>query len=100
MGTSDRYAANASFNAFNAKSQLSVLGGANNVNRLGFTSSDPAGGTGGTGAPAAGAPSTRRNGGGARRCNTESWNGGINYAIPGARSCWSAAIILLPIPPR
>lgn len=80
-GTSDRYVANASFNAFNNKSQLSVLGGANNVNRLGFTSGDMIGNMGGMAAPQSGG-STRRNaagGGGAPDGNTESWNAGLNY---------------------
>jgi hypothetical protein len=88
-GTSDRYATNASFNAFNNKSQLSVLGGANNVNKLGFSSNDLIGGMGGMAAPAA-VSAPRRNangGGGAPDGNTESWNAGVNY-----RDTWASKL--------
>ena len=80
-GTSDRYMANAAVNSFNVKSQLSVLGGANNVNRLGFTSGDLISGMGGMDAQQ-GSGAARRNAGGAGGApdgNTESWNAGINY---------------------
>ncbi|HSC36520.1 MAG TPA: outer membrane beta-barrel protein, partial [Chitinophagaceae bacterium] len=88
-GTSDRYATNASFNAFNNKSQLSVLGGANNVNRLGFSSNDLIGGMGGMATPAA-VSAPRRNangGGGAPDGNTESWYAGVNY-----RDTWASKL--------
>lgn len=39
-GTSDRYTGNGSINMFNEDRQLSLLGGANNINRLGFTQND------------------------------------------------------------
>ncbi|MBS1565113.1 MAG: carboxypeptidase regulatory-like domain-containing protein, partial [Bacteroidetes bacterium] len=80
-GTSDRYMSNASFNAFNNQSQLSVLGGANNVNRLGFASPDMGSGMSGAGAqqPQGAARRNAGGGGGAPDGNTESWNAGVNY---------------------
>ncbi|HEY4148942.1 MAG TPA: outer membrane beta-barrel protein [Chitinophagaceae bacterium] len=85
-GTSDRYAANVSANSFNNKSQVSILGGANNVNRLGFTSSDAAGGAGAAGgAPAAAGPTLRA---AAPDGNTQSWNAGINY-----RDIWTPKLL-------
>jgi len=82
MGSSDRYTANGSINMFNENTQLSVLGGANNVNRMGFTQRDldqslggnnnnrNGGRRGGAASPGGGA-----NGDG----NTESWSAGINF---------------------
>jgi hypothetical protein len=77
IGTSDRYDASGSFNAFNNSQQVSVLGGANNINRLGFTSNDLVSSMGGMGGG-------RRAGGGgnapaAANGNTKSWNAGINF---------------------
>ncbi|HSK12450.1 MAG TPA: outer membrane beta-barrel protein, partial [Phnomibacter sp.] len=40
LGSSDRYTGNGSVNMFNESRQISVLGGANNINRLGFTQRD------------------------------------------------------------
>jgi uncharacterized membrane protein YgcG len=103
-GSSDRYMGNAFINVFNNKTQISVLGGANNVNRLGFSSSDlignmggmggiTGGGGGGGGARGGGG----RGGGGGNRGgggitgapngNTSSWNTGINY-----RDQWSPKV--------
>lgn len=71
VGTSDRYDASGSFNTFNNRQQVSVLGSANNINKLGFTSASQGGGRrgggGGSNSPAA------ANG------NTKSWSAGINY---------------------
>lgn len=90
-GSSDRYTANLAANAFNNKSQVSVLGGINNVNRLGFSSNDiisTMGGMGGiSGGGGGGARGGNRGGGGrggngltgTPNGNTESWNLGINY---------------------
>ncbi|MCW3089360.1 MAG: TonB-dependent receptor [Ferruginibacter sp.] len=90
-GSSDRYSANLSANLFNNTRQLSVLGGLNNVNRLGFSSSDIISSMGGMGGMSAGGGGNRGGGnrGGGNRGggavndapngNTESWNGGINY---------------------
>ncbi|MEP7142728.1 MAG: outer membrane beta-barrel protein [Ferruginibacter sp.] len=102
-GSSDRYIANISANAFNDKRQLTVLGGLNNVNKLGFTSNDIISNMGGMSGIAGGGGGTRGgggtnrgggnganggNGGGGGNAgnvssspngNTESWNTGINY---------------------
>jgi len=84
-GTSDRYEGSASVNMFNNSRQLSVLGGANNINRLGFTSNDlissmggmgnvnGGGGRGGRGGRGGGGGGTSNNG------NTKSWSAGVNY---------------------
>ncbi|HUP12534.1 MAG TPA: carboxypeptidase regulatory-like domain-containing protein, partial [Niastella sp.] len=40
LGSSERYEASASLNAFNNQRQVSILGGANNINKLGFTNND------------------------------------------------------------
>jgi uncharacterized membrane protein YgcG len=98
-GTSDRYVGNASFNIFNNKTQISVVGGANNVNRLGFTSNDlignmggmagitGGGGGGGRGGGGRGGGGGRSGASGAPNGNTASWNGGINY-----RDQWSPKV--------
>jgi len=91
-GTSDRYTANISANSFNSKRQLTVLGGLNNVNKLGFTSNDIISNMGGMGGISGGGGGNRgggnRGGGagssnsgvnGSPNGNTESWNAGINY---------------------
>ncbi len=79
MGGSDRYTANASLNTFNDKTQISVLGGANNVNKSGFTQNDleqslnnSNRGRNNTGGRSTG---SGNNGGG----NTNTWNAGVNY---------------------
>ena len=92
MGTSDRYTGNVSVNSFNNNRQLSVLGGLNNVNKLGFSSSDIISGMGGmtgmsgsNGGSRGGGnrASVASNGGGgtngAPNGNTKSWNVGVNY---------------------
>ena len=107
-GSSDRYMGNASINVFDNKTQISVLGGANNVNRLGFSSSDlistiggmggiAAGGFGGGGGGGRGGGGRGGGGGGNRgggggingapNGNTASWNTGINY-----RDQWSPKV--------
>jgi hypothetical protein len=104
IGSSDRYEASASMNMFRDKTQVSVLGGDNNINRLGFTSNDIISNMGGMGGLQAGGRGGGggggRNGGGGNRGgggfnmnsggatsndgNTKSWSGGINY-----RDQWS-----------
>jgi hypothetical protein len=86
IGTSDRYEGSASFNAFNNDQQISILGGANNINRLGFTNNDlisAMGGMGGGGNRGGGGGRGGRGGGGnapaANNGNTKSWSTGINY---------------------
>jgi hypothetical protein len=76
MGTSDRYEARASLNMFDNKRQLSVLGGANNINKLGFTSGDlmelgnrGRGGRGGRGGGGGNTPSG----------NLNAWSAGLNF---------------------
>lgn len=78
LGTSDRYEGSASFNMFDNSRQISVLGGANNINRLGFTNNDLVSAMGGMGNVRGG----RSGGGGGGRTangNTRSWSAGINY---------------------
>ncbi len=83
MGSSERYTGNGSVNMFNEDRQLSILGGANNINRLGFTQNDidrslnnnnnrnsRGGGGGNTRTPGIGP-----NGDG----NTKSWSAGLNF---------------------
>ncbi|MES2774051.1 MAG: TonB-dependent receptor [Bacteroidota bacterium] len=97
VGSKERYSGNASFNMFNNKTQLSVVGGANNVNKLGFSSNDLIGNIGGmTGFSGGGGGGNRGGGGGNRgggggnrgggggggnagNGNTASWNGGVNF---------------------
>lgn len=93
-GSSDRYSSNLSVNAFNDKKQFSILGGMNNVNKLGFSSNDiisnmgGMGGISGGGANRAGGGNRGNGAGGGNRGgmvidapngNTESWNIGLNY---------------------
>jgi hypothetical protein len=94
LGTSDRYEGSASLNTFDNQRQISILGGANNVNRLGFTNNDLVGNMGGMGNVRGG----RSGGGGGRgggggggltgdNGNTKSWSTGINY-----RDEWGAKV--------
>lgn len=90
-GSDNRYSNNFSVNGFNEKRQLSLLGGLNNVNRLGFTSTDIISNMGGmAGMQGGGGASRNGNKGGGNRGNagivseapngnTESFNLGINY---------------------
>lgn len=88
LGSSDRYEASASLNAFNNQRQISILGGANNINKLGFTNNDLISAMGGM----AGGGGGNRGGGGrggrgsgsnsapaAASGNTRSWSTGINF---------------------
>jgi hypothetical protein len=92
IGTSDRYEGSASFNMFDNDRQLSVLGGANNINRLGFSSNDLINsmggmggitGGGGRGGGGRGGRGGNRGGGGgggnAGNGNTQSWSAGANF---------------------
>ncbi|WP_081148144.1 TonB-dependent receptor domain-containing protein [Niastella vici] len=85
IGTSDRYEGSASFNTFSNQRQISILGGANNINRMGFTSNDlisSMGGMGGVGGGRGGGGRGGRSGGSApagNNGNTKSWSTGINY---------------------
>ncbi|WP_205510559.1 TonB-dependent receptor domain-containing protein [Longitalea arenae] len=92
-GTSDRYEGSASFNMFNNDRQISILGGANNINRVGFTNNDLVSAMGGMGNAGGG-----RGGGGRGRAavgggpaanngNTRSWSTGINF-----RDRWGAKV--------
>ncbi|MBC7889473.1 MAG: outer membrane beta-barrel protein [Ferruginibacter sp.] len=92
-GSSDRYSSNVAVNSYNNKRLASVLGGVNNVNRLGFSSNDiisNMGGMGGiSGGGGGGGGGNRGGGGGGNRGgngltgtpngNTKSWNVGVNY---------------------
>ncbi len=64
-GSESRYTGSAMLNSFRDNTQVSVLGGANNINVAGFTSSDMFGGGRGRGGGSDG--------------NTRVWNGGFNY---------------------
>ncbi|HEY8893715.1 MAG TPA: carboxypeptidase regulatory-like domain-containing protein, partial [Niastella sp.] len=80
VGTSDRYEGSASFNHFDNNRQISVLGGANNINRLGFTSNDLVSSMGGMGGGSGGSRGGRGGGGGSVPSgNTKSWSTGVNY---------------------
>lgn len=85
IGTSDRYDASASFNTFSNQRQISILGGANNINRLGFSSDDLISSMGGMGGGSGGSRGGVRGGRGggnsspAGSGNTKSWSTGINY---------------------
>ena len=101
-GTRDRYSANLSANSFNENRQISFVGGANNINRLGYTFNDlvsnqggmggnrSGGGGGGGGNRGGGGGGGNRGGGGyggggggpqtsTPDGNTASWNAGVNF---------------------
>lgn len=81
-GSSDRYTGNLSLNMFNEDQRISIIGGANNINRLGFSSNDMVSGMGGMGGFSGGRGGGRGGGGGggsAGNGNTKSWNAGVNY---------------------
>jgi len=82
VGSSDRYDASASFNHFDNNRQISVLGGANNINRMGFTSNDLVSSIGGMGGNSGGSRGGRGGGGAGSSIpngNTKSWSTGVNY---------------------
>jgi hypothetical protein len=80
-GTEGRYEGSGSFNTFNNSRQISILGGANNINKLGFTDNDLVSSMGGMGSVRRG--NGGRGGGGsapaAANGNTKSWSAGINF---------------------
>jgi uncharacterized membrane protein YgcG len=92
-GSSERYTGNLSMNMFNEDQRISIVGSANNVNKLGFTSNDVIGNMGGMGGITGGGGGGGGRGGGGRggggggnsgggsagNGNTKSWNAGINY---------------------
>lgn len=85
MGNEDLYTGSLSLNKFNNDMRISVVGGANNINRLGFSNTDIISNMGGMGGFSAGGGGGRgggrRGGGGgsAGAGNTKSWSAGINY---------------------
>jgi uncharacterized membrane protein YgcG len=102
VGSRDRYSVNLSANTFNENRQLSFVGGANNINRLGFTFTDLVSNQGGMGGISGGnrgggggggnrgggggfgGGGGRGGGGGTPQTstpdgNTESWNAGVNF---------------------
>ncbi|MFT3827257.1 MAG: TonB-dependent receptor [Chitinophagaceae bacterium] len=102
-GTEGRYEGSLSANRFNSKTQLSLIAGANNINRPGFTSSDLVSSIGGmsalSGGNGGGGGGNRGGGGGgggrgggggggggssAANGNTQTWSAGVNY-----RDTWS-----------
>jgi uncharacterized membrane protein YgcG len=84
-GSNDRYTGSLSLNMFNEDQRISIIGGANNINRLGFSSNDMIGGMGGMGgfSGGGGRGGGGRGGGGgggsAGNGNTKSWSAGVNY---------------------
>jgi uncharacterized membrane protein YgcG len=91
-GSSERYTGNLSLNMFNEDQRISIVGGANNINRLGFSANDVisnmggmggisgGGGRGGGGGGRGGGGGGNRGGGGsAGNGNTKSWNAGVNF---------------------
>jgi hypothetical protein len=80
IGSSDRYEGNASFNTFKDNTQLSILGGANNINRQGYSFNDLISSMGGmsnfnTRGGGRGGPGQGSAGNG----NTKSWSTGVNF---------------------
>jgi hypothetical protein len=80
-GSSERYESSVSANMFDNKTQLSVVGGANNINRMGFTFNDlnnlsNSGNNRGGGGNGNRSFSIRGNG---ANGNTRAWNGGVNF---------------------
>jgi hypothetical protein len=79
LGNAGRYEGSGSVNMFDDSRQLSVLGGANNINRLGFSNNDlmrlansnNRGGRGGRGGGGGG--------GGLGNGNLRTWSGGLNF---------------------
>ena len=81
VGTEGRYEGSGSFNTFNNNRQISILGGANNINKLGFTNNDLVSSMGGMGSVRRG-NNGRSSGGNAPAAangNTRSWSAGINF---------------------
>ena len=90
FGSSDLYESRLSLNSFNNDLRLSVIGGANNINRVGFTATDmisnmggmggfSGGGFGGGGGGRGGGRRGGGGGGNAGPGNTRSWSAGVNY---------------------
>lgn len=85
VGTSNRYTGSTSINKFDDKLQMSFLGSANNISRLGFSYNDLVSSIGGAAGLGGGGGGGRRGGGnrgggggGSVDGNTTSWGGGIN----------------------
>lgn len=82
-GSSDRYDGRLSLNMFDNDQRISIIGGANNINRSGFTATDVVsnmGGMGGfSGGGGRGGRSRGGGGGNTGNGNTNSWNVGVNY---------------------
>ena len=80
VGTSDRYEASGSFNMFKDRTQLSILGGANNVNRQGYSFNDLISSMGGASGFQGNRGGNRGGpGGSAGNGNTNSWSTGVNF---------------------
>lgn len=79
VGTEGRYEGSGSFNTFNNTRQISILGGANNINKLGFTNNDLVSAMGGMGSARRGNSSRNSNAPAAANGNTRSWSAGINF---------------------
>lgn len=81
-GTNDRFAANLSFNVFNNSKQLSILGGGNNVNNLGYTMQDQVAfsSAGGGGGMRGNRGMMMNLGGGGGTGITRNWNTGVNFS--------------------
>lgn len=79
IGTSDRYEGSASLNVFDNRRQVSILGGANNINKLGFTNNDLSAMSNGGGRRGGGRGGRGGNAPAAANGNTKSWSTGINY---------------------
>jgi hypothetical protein len=81
LGSSERYEGSGSFNIFRDNRQLSILGGANNINRQGYTFNDLISSMGGMGGFQGnrGGGARGPGGGSAGNGNTNSWSTGINF---------------------
>ncbi|MDR6566153.1 Outer membrane receptor proteins, mostly Fe transport [Chitinophaga ginsengisegetis] len=83
-GTNDRYGVSLSLNRFRENQQMSLLGGGNNVNNMGYTQQDAmsfssAGGGRGGGGRGGGRGMQQLMGGGNNSGITRNWNTGLNF---------------------
>ncbi len=83
-GTDDRYGLSLSLNRFRENQQMSLLGGGNNVNNMGYTQQDAmsfssAGGGRGGGGRGGGRGMQQLMGGGNNSGITRNWNTGLNF---------------------
>ncbi len=91
-GSNDLYNGQLSLNSFNNDLRVSLVGGANNINRLGFTSTDMISTMGGMGGFSSGGLGGGGGGRGVRRTGGFGGGGGGGSAGPGNTKSWSAGV--------